>query len=891
MKKQAIFSSNKIILPLILPFLLAASLWACLIAPLPAQAEGGEEELWRTLETPFEYVGQVLEDKEGNIWVLFNGINYALFYESKTNETIEYSVEFSNQKILAKFENAHWITYTPESTNGHLPNDNIHAALFDQAGHLWLANSDVGVVRFDGDNWQTFTVSNTNGGLADNSVRDIFEDEAGNLWFATSSGLSRYDGKDWEVVADKETLGSGTFQLFQDSQNRLWVSLVEPQIVRLKKLMYTIIIDTDETNQKKDEPLIGVGHGVARSAPMTAAGAVTGWQTFTEADGLADDYVLSIAEDDEGNIWFGTNNGVSRFDGENWETFKSDNSDLPDNVVYQVMPGYEGEIWATTGEGVAKYVSGEWQKFADNQSTLSIFKDSERLVWFSNGDNGLDYYTGYNRQIFSKASGDLGSNHINNLFEASDGAIWVGMRDGGVSQYQERKWQTFTSDNSDLSSNEVRDLFEASDGAIWARTWRDGVSRYQEGKWQTFTSDNSDLARNGIRHLFEASDGAIWAWIWGDGVNRYQEGKWQSLTSDNSDLARNEIWNLFDARDGAIWAPTWRDGVSRYQEGKWQPFTLESGDLASNEVRDLFEASDGTIWVGTDDGGVSRYQDEKWQSFTVESGDLVSHEVWDFFESSNGAIWVRTSGGVSQYQEGKWQIFTSDNSDFASHEVWDLFEASDGVIWARTLDGGGRRYQNGKWQIFTQNEYNSLNISSIYANTTSPFQLTDRNGLTWRATNNGLVRSLPNHRRPWIEIVRVNTNPITTTALTLAYDDRKRVSIDLAGNDLVTRPENLQYLYKLENSVVDADWQQASYNMPIFFDELTAGEHTLLVKAIDEGELESEPAVLNITVEEARLTPLEWFVRGLAVLTLGGLVVFGGYWWWRQWRLVRKSID
>lgn len=636
MKKQAIFSPNKIILPLILPFLLAATLWACLIPPLPAQAQGGDEESWRTLETRFERVGQVLEDKEGNIWVMswtgqtlssdkvLTDSDYSeVFACSNSTEPVPHSItetqsakEISWETIpgegLAKFEQGDWTIYTAENTNGDLPGDSIHAALFDQEGNLWLAvaenktvsdsvrTEDVGVVRFDGNQWQTFTVSNTNGGLADNSVRDIFEDQAGHLWFATLAGLSRYDGEKWSVVADESDLGAeGTFRVFQDSKKRLWVTLL---------------------NFRNGT---STGCGVARSAPITATGAVTGWQTFTEADGLADDYVLSIAEDAEGDIWFGTFNGISRFDGENWETFKSDNSELPYDFVLQVMPGYEGDMWAATSGGMAQYVSGEWEKFGGDQSTVSIFKDSERLVFFSKVDNGVDYYTGYNRKIFSKANGNFGSNDI----------------------------------------------------------------------------------------------------------------------------------------------------------------------------------------IG-----------------------LVFDEEFIAFKYSNGyAAILHIKNECPVYKKTK---------------TFDI------VIFKEIL-----------YEYYKNCFYDS--------------SVVDRDGFTWRATNDGLVRFLSDKRSPWLKIAKVNDNELTSSAVALAYDDRRRISIDFEGNDIVTPPKNLQYFYNLKHSSGESDWQQATYDRPIYFHQLAPGKHTLVVKAIDEEGLESEPAKLDITVQQPPLPLLELLIGGLGFATVVGLMVWG----------------
>lgn len=943
MKKRQLSRLTKITLALPLPLILAAGLWVWLVLP-SAQArnfspihqvqnpkseiQNPEQDLWRPLETPFEHPGQVLEDKEGNIWVVswvgtlvqsnetitdYNQILSKNDGAYQTQSEVSVNVVAIPGEGVAKFERGHWLTYTVESTNGALPGDSTHAATFDHSGNLWLAVAvnqknrdtielvDIGVVRFDGQNWFTYTITNTNSGLASNSVRDIFEDNVGNLWFATLNGLSCYDGQTWQVVANKVALGAeGVFRVFRDSQKRLWVSL----------------FDFDNN--------VVVPRGVARSTPIGVDGKVMDWQTFTKVDGLADEFVLSIAEDTKGNIWLGTTGGVSQFDGRKWTTFNTESRNLPGNLIQQVVAGYEDQVWIATNAGSVRYVNDQWQSFDQDSSSLSIFKDSENLVWFPMGD-GLKYNTGYYRrtfhdhkaeglfkanngiiwawelgggvsryhnsewQDFSRESGDL-SGYVQDLFIASNGVIWV-RTNKGVSHYQDGKWQNFNKESGDFSSNDVRDLFEASNNVIWAGLYGGGVTHYQDGTWQVFSLETGDLGSNYVEDLFEASDGTIWARMSGGGVSHYHNNQWKTFRVKSGDLDSYNVWDLFEASDGTIWAWTdagvsrywreawetfdvanggssgrvpqwlkasdgatwytlWNSGISRYQNGETQTFNVESAHLGSNIVTDLFETRDGAIWIGTWDGGVSRYRDGKWQIFNNTSGDLASDNVRGLFEAGDETIWIGTfGGGVSRYQSGKWKTFSFESGDLDNNDVLDLFEDKDESIWVRTSNGISY-YRNNRWQNFARKNNEPFTKQSQLSQ-----QLTDIYGFTWMVTDQGIVRSHLGRRQPWVEFTYVIKTPIITSTISLAYDDRRGVFVDFIGDDLATRPENLQYFYKLKNSPVFTDWQVATYNEPIFFEELNPGQHTLLLKAIDEDGNESELAKLDITVENPPPAP------------------------------------
>ncbi len=857
----------------------------------PLRQASDDSSLWRELETPFEGVSQIVEDRNGNIWITSSS---------------------GQGGGLARFEQGNWIKYTAKSTNGKLSNDRIHDALFDRDGNLWLASFSSGVVYCAAQdvqafqNLQTYTKSNTNGGLASDNVFDIFESNDGSLWFGTEAGLSRYDGKDWAVVADQDDLGfTSVREVFQDSRGRLWVSLSD-------------IVDGN-----------WVSNGVARSSTVDENNEVFQWKLFTQADGLGGDFVYPIAEDAWGNMWFGTNNGVSRFDGKHWDMHTSENNSLPgyrswwlgENVVESGLTAH------------SKYVAKQWVESGKYGDISSIFKDSEHLAWFSGSH--LSYYTGYHKRVFNRESGELAGDDIRGILEASDGSIWVVTSGGGVSRYQNGVWQTFSKTSGDLCNDYANEILEGRDGVIWVGT-NCGVSRYRDGEWQTFITRGSDLPFNDVEQILEGRDGSIWVgmlgghvsryqngvWqafdiasgelppmlrvlslevdyileandgaIWvvtvGGGVSRYYNDEWQTFSKTSNDFPNNDMWDILEGRDGFIWVETSLGGISHYQDGQWQTFNMASDDLPDYYVSQILQARDGAIWVTTLGGGVICYQNEKWQIFNTANGDIADDNVFHIVETHDGAIWIATSGGgVSRYQDDVWQTFNTASSDLPVDEVRDILEARDGAIWVEHLYGASR-YKNGEWLLLSNKEYNAFNLH--YRHDTE-HQITDRDGFIWTATENGVVRSYPGTRPPWVRIVSVNDRPVAeTVTVGLNFEAREKVDITFEADDLATAPEKLITFFQLTG--VYTDWQKTLRGENFFssatpsqymlrIDEIPPGQHTLRIRAIDEDWNEAVATqditvAYPLTIITYRVYPLIDRKFAVSELPFLGMVLFG----------------
>ncbi len=268
------------------------------------RGSGQAGQSWTTFTAEDGLVGQrvssILQDRDGVFWfgTQRGGVSH---YDGKT-----------------------WTTFT---TKDGLGNDDVHAIFQDRVGHIWFA-TDGGASRFDGQTWATFT---TDDGLADNAVRSsIIQDRDGHLWFGTKRGASRYDPssecKGWETFTIEDGLAQDeVLAMLEGPEGEIWFGTF--------------------------------GGGVSRFDPGSSP--EQAWTTFTTKDGLASNEVTHILKDRNGHLWFGTSGGgLSRFDGDVFQTLTSDDG-LAGNYVSGggILESRDGDIWIGTNKGVTRFRS------------------------------------------------------------------------------------------------------------------------------------------------------------------------------------------------------------------------------------------------------------------------------------------------------------------------------------------------------------------------------------------------------------------------------------------------------------------------------------------------------------------------------------------------------
>lgn len=222
---------------------------------------------------------------------------------------------------------------------------------------------------------------------------------------------------------------------------------------------------------------------------------------YTIQDGLASDQVWSVLEDRNGGLWFGTEEGVSRFDGRTFTLFPIPAADFSEHPYYKypkqincIIEDKEGNIWfASNGGGVYRYDGKALTNLSEkdglcNNFVQSIMEDKSRNLWFGTRYGGLCTYDGKVFTPYGRKDGVLGD-QIWVIHQDSGGTIWIGASGYGLCSYNGKAFTCYTEQDGAGLKN-VQSILEDANGQLWIGT-SSGVYRYSGGKFSNWTKEDA----------------------------------------------------------------------------------------------------------------------------------------------------------------------------------------------------------------------------------------------------------------------------------------------------------------------------------------------------------------------------------------------------------------
>jgi signal transduction histidine kinase len=403
---------------------------------------------------------------------------------------------------------------TWQTENG-LPQNTVHAILQTHDGYLWLA-TEGGLVRFDGVKFTIFDSQNTRA-LHSNNIRALFEDDQHALWIGTADGIAvrRVDGT---IAFSKEQgLPSNSIWSIYQSAGHLFVAtasgLAEYRNGRFEASGAKQVPETAAGVSLKDShgALWIANHGVTRTANGET-------ESLLASDALASDTILSMFEDREGNMWFGTeSSGVTVLRDQKVKTYTDDFA----RCVYQDR---QGAMWFGTNNGLTKMVDGKFSTFtvADGLSSNLVFALGETASGdlLAGTQDGLNVIHNGKVTVITTADG-LPDDLVRSLHTDQDGSVWIGTR-RGLTVWKDGRFRTYTEADG-LGSDFVGALRRSRDGSLWVGTLR-GLTQMKDGHFRTFSAPDG-LTSNIVTALHEDSAGVLWIGTQDGGLHRLKDGK------------------------------------------------------------------------------------------------------------------------------------------------------------------------------------------------------------------------------------------------------------------------------------------------------------------------------------------------------------------------------
>lgn len=341
-------------------------------------------------------------------------------------------------------------------------------------------------------------------------------------------------------------------------------------------------------------------------------------RAWTKRDGLPQNSVQAIAQTPDGYMWFGTVEGLSRFDGITFRNFNARNTPaLMMNYMSALCVSRDSTMYVGHYDGtILRYRDGTFHTLAGAKALgrlmiRNIFEDRQGNIWAS-GNIGLILIRGDSVQKVYGVADGLPLPMVNAVCETRRGNLLV-----------------------------------ATPLGIWIRKG-DCFEPWMKGSYTKSTTGYGFTFAT--PHVLDAvptqllcdRDGGLWIGTQDRGLFRYREG---TLTSLGATAVPPEasITRLYQDGRGSIWIGTARAGLYRFAEGRFTSFTSEDG-LSGDEVMSLFEDREGNLWVGVSTAGVNRFTNTRFTTFRVGS-TVIENMIWSVGEDARGRILASTAAG------------------------------------------------------------------------------------------------------------------------------------------------------------------------------------------------------------------------------------------------------
>jgi|GEM_PF-2108848 len=743
-----------------------------------------------------------------------------------------------------------------DSANG-LPSNNIYYTFADREGNFWFA-TDRGVSRHDGQHFKNLTVAD---GLAGNFVTFILQDRENHLWFATDQGISDYDGTTFinYTTVDEIQLSTVTF-ILEDRQNILWFATTDG-IFKYDGKAFQVVANRNDLppvhiifEDGQGNLWFGAEDGVYQKRGNDSA----------LAGPLIPTDVSSIVEDALGNLWFAsTSLGVIEHEFDTSRFIMP--RELADKTVYSMLADTRGEMWFGTDVGITGYNGEAFENFTQINgkqfnSVRCIWQDRDGNLWFGT-ENGLLKNRLNNLWHYTENDG-LINNSVKVVIEGTDETLWLGT-EKGVSYYDGEAFHDFKLLGEDQS---VLSMLQDSKGILWigtTGTLYKNSNPFRENK--TLTA---------VRSMIEEESGNLW-FATASGVVFYDGRLFRSFPVENS----REM--LLDSK-GRLWIGTWDSGIYKYDGAdSLTNYTMADG-LGSNHVTWILESQNGDLWFGLRSGispspgarvargGLCRFDGHSFENFTRDDG-LISDVINVALEDNEGYLWLGTDNGVMKCEslivDDSLRVETITRANgLLSNYVASIYLDRSGNFWFGTDKGvskfDGENFQN----ILLEEDFGFGFVKNIFE---------DINGAIWlTSTNSGVIKYTPPAKEvhPRILITQIEADKIYSDNFdSIRVPSNRRVSFEYTAISFKTNPEIMRFQYMLEG--YDSGWRPSTYERRVHYEDLIAKNYKFKVRAIDEDlHYSSPPASIDISVFQ----PFYLTTLFMAIMILTGIVTIGG---------------
>lgn len=560
------------------------------------------------------------------------------------------------------------------------------------------------------------------------------------------------------------------------------------------------------------------------------------FESFNAAKGMSQNLVYAIAQDKNGYIWIGTDDGLNRFDGYEFKIFKhiaGDSTSIPANSIRALCLAPDSSIWIGTNDGLCRYIP-KTESFAQypidytdptklsgsSVSDIKIHPDGS--IWISYIGDGINVIRPNESKVMHYTVNGVAPHKFqNDLVSATlllpNGDVLVATLEGlevidPSGEVLTRETMLLKYPWVDQINPSMRSLVMSKDQhTLWIGTELQGLYAIdlKTNEVKNFNKTNSDLDFNAILSIYEDSRGVLW--VGSEAVYLFDKKK-GTLVSYNeygiqgSIEVRNPIYSIYEDRDHNIWMGTFRMGVLKYNPTDTRILHYHTnqgeGSIKNNEILSFTQEENGNMWIATGGAGLYKLNDDL-KSFDEAPVNpiLSSLSVKIVQKDSKGNLWLGTwEGGLMRYntQKNNLEIYNPDKKNLNSWHIWDIQEDSIGNLWLGTLRDG-LCYFNTTTKAYTYYASNAADPTSLVNNDIMALLIDSKKNL-WVGTGNGVSVMYAGERK--FHNLTVNSGiGITSDIVLCLYEDLEgNIWIGTNGGGINIVSKDLKLIRKLSQA-------------------------------------------------------------------------------------------
>jgi PAS domain S-box-containing protein len=451
--------------------------------------------------------------------------------------------------------------------------------------------------------------------------------------------------------------------------------------------------------------------------------------------------VNAILQDKNGFMWFGTDDGLYKYDGYRFTIYKRNDQQpsagVSHNFISALGEDQAGNLWVGTWGGGLSKLDSTTQQFTHYQTDPS-------------NPNSLSQM------------------RVRTIHEDQTGTLWIGTFDGGLNAFdpargQFTRYQHNAQDANSLSHDIIWSINEDRSGTLWIGT-ADGLNQFDRARQQFvhYRSDPADptsLSNGTVLSVYEDRQGTLWVGT-RDGLNRFdrergQFTRYQHDPAHSGSLSNNVVMSIYEDQAGTLWIGT-EEGLNAFnrKQATFVHYTHDPANpnsLSDNRVRSIYQDRSGLLWLGTHRGVSTLNTRPKFTLYQNTTGALNSNYVRSLYQDGDGILWIGTNDGLSRLnrQSGEFVRYTHDpqnaNSISAGQGINVIYADRQGYVWLGGWGTGLERLDPHTGQFRHYRHSDSDPISLSHNAILSIHQ--DRRGTLWIGTNNGLNRFDPENEQ------------------------------------------------------------------------------------------------------------------------------------------------